>query len=207
LPAADRRLLALRAYLRAGDTLESRWSWSAEEIRVYLSSAEYRNAITELEHIRARFERDNPGCTLYVNTEVRSLETQVERWNTNASVGKVAAELLRAAAEEVKAPAYASISSAEGSLRFARFLRDWRPSRAANLAAPGLSLHGRGRAFDLQVERGGVIVAGTDASTVAAVWDAQGWTRKLAAAVEATSDKFHGPLASPREPWHYEYKP
>jgi len=31
ISSADRRLLALRAYLRAGDTLAERWSWSERE--------------------------------------------------------------------------------------------------------------------------------------------------------------------------------
>jgi len=31
----------------------------------------------------------------------------------------------------------------------------------------------------------------------------QGWGERLDAAVRAASRQFIGPLASPREPWHY----
>jgi hypothetical protein len=43
--------------------------------------------------------------------------------------------------------------------------------------------------------------------TGAGRWDSEGWTEKVRAAVTRASMKFTGPLASPREPWHYDYRP
>jgi hypothetical protein len=91
-------------------------------------------------------------------------------------------------------------------LRFANFLREWRPTpTAAPLAVPGLSLHGRSRAIDFQIVQNGRIIAPTEVSKVRSVWEQQGWTRKLAAAMHGA--RFVGPLQSPSEPWHYEYVP
>jgi hypothetical protein len=63
------------------------------------------------------------------------------------------------------------------------------------------------RAIDFQVRRGTMIVAGPSTRTIATDWDAAGWSGKLDAAVCSTSSRFVGPLASPREPWHYTYAP
>jgi hypothetical protein len=74
--------------------------------------------------------------------------------------------------------------------------------------APGLSLHGRGRAYDFQIlDEAGRTVADTSTSTVAAVWEDHGWAEKLSQAVHSASNKFTGPLENPNEPWHYEYQP
>ena len=60
------------------------------------------------------------------------------------------------------------------------------------LAAPGLSAHGQSRAFDFQVERAGVIVAGTDAEHTTRDWDAPGWTQRLKEVVTRTSTRLQG---------------
>ena len=81
------------------------------------------------------------------------------------------------------------------------------PLYAPTLAAPGLSRHGRMQAVDFQVKQGDRTVAGPSYAQVAPVWEGQGWSQRLARAVHATSDRFTGPLATPNEPWHYEYEP
>jgi hypothetical protein len=86
-------------------------------------------------------------------------------------------------------------------------LMAWSPPSAAPLAAPGLSAHGQGRAFDFQIEHEGRPVAEFDAASARRQWDAAGWTRKLHAAVVASGKPFSGPLESPYEPWHYAYQP
>jgi hypothetical protein len=68
-----------------------------------------------------------------------------------------------------------------------------------------LSLHGRSRAIDFQIEQDGRIIAPTEVAKVRSVWEGQGWARRLAAAMRDT--RFAGPLQSPNEPWHYEYVP
>src|SRR5262245_29063947 len=141
-----RRLLATRSYLRAGSELPARWSWTAQEIAAYELSGEYRALLREIAKVRRRFEELNPGYTLYVNLTARSVDLQLQRWNSNASVTRAAAQILDAALEH----------DCDG---LQRFLVDWRPPVLPTLAAPGLSRHGQLRAFDFQVKQGDRIVA------------------------------------------------
>jgi hypothetical protein len=205
IEGTPRRLLAARAYVRAGEGLRSRWSWSAEEIRAHTQSAEYRALIEETEAVRRRFEAQNPGYTLYANTEARSLELQISRYNSNKSVERAANHLHKSALAEVFRPEYGSPAEAESVERFKKFLTRWRPPTAAALAAPGISRHGQLRAIDFQIMKNGAIVAPTETASVKRNWDTPGWTEKLQAAVSGT--RFRGPLRSPYEPWHYEYDP
>jgi hypothetical protein len=205
IDGTPRRLLAARGYLRAGDALRTRWSWSAEEIHAHTRTDQYRALLAETERIRNRFEANNPGYTLYANTEARSLELQITRFNTNKSVGRIAAVLHTNALAELEKPVYGSPTEADSVARFTKFLKAWRPPTAAPLAAPGISRHGQLRAIDFQIMKDGAIVAPTDTATVKRSWDAPGWTEKLKAAVAGS--RFTGPLQSPYEPWHYEYDP
>jgi len=86
-------------------------------------------------------------------------------------------------------------------------LKQWNPDVPVALAAPGLSPHGQGRAFDFQVERDGQVIAGAAMASATRQWDAAGWTQKLHAAVIKAGPHFAGPLDSPYEPWHYSYAP
>lgn len=124
IPDEARRLLALRAYLRAGDTLPERWSWSAERIAAYPRSAEGRQARMELEAVAAVFARDNPGYELSINFQPRSLERQLQHWNTNASVATTAGALAESLAHQWSAntPNAAAVRQA---------LIQWVPPRAA----------------------------------------------------------------------------
>ncbi|HEY7641816.1 MAG TPA: hypothetical protein VH814_18950 [Steroidobacteraceae bacterium] len=199
-----RQLLAVRGYLRAGQQLSSRWSWSAAEIRAYQASDEYRDLLAEIARVRSRFEAQNPGYSLYANTTARSLDLQLQRWNSNPSVGVIAGRLQEAALRELSGDSYPAHPDAQATRRFANFLRTWRPTpAAAPLAVPGLSLHGRSRAIDFQIVQNGRIIAPTEVAKVHAVWEGQGWASKLATAMRDT--RFVGPLQAPNEPWHYEY--
>jgi hypothetical protein len=200
-----RQVLALRSYLRAGEEVARRWSWSEEQIRAFADTSEYRQLLAEVREIKDRFETANPGYTLYANTEVRSLDVQLERWNRNASVEAVATAIERAALKELASGAYPAQPDAKSSQRFAKFLRDWHPPHAAPLAAPGLSKHGQLRAVDFAIFKDGRLVARADILSAQRVWDKQGWSEKLKQATLNT--KFEGPLLTPYEPWHYEYKP
>ena len=196
----------MRAYLRAGQQLQSRWSWSAEEIRAYEASQEYADLLAEIALVRARFAAANPGYSLYANTTARSLDLQLQRWNSNKSVGVIADRLHAAAEHELARSTYPAHPDAKATLRFADFLRAWRPApAAAPLAAPGLSLHGRSRAIDFQIAQDGRIIAPPEVAKVRSVWEGQGWASRLAAVMRDT--RFAGPLQSPNEPWHYEYVP
>ncbi|RPH54465.1 MAG: hypothetical protein EHM84_01730 [Lysobacterales bacterium] len=200
---APRQLLATRSYLMAGAALTERWSWSEEEIESFARTPEHRALLAEIERVRTTFEQQNPGHSLFVNTQARSLNVQLSRWNENRGVARVAQQLHSAAIKELQQRAYPATPDVTAVDRFAEFLRSWRPPVAAPLAAPGLSRHGQSRAIDFQVVRAGQIVAGTEVASVRRVWEAEGWGRRLRRAVGAAS--FVGPLKSPNEPWHYEY--
>ena len=190
-----RRLLALRSYLRMSDTLRTRWTWNDAEIAVFQRSARYQRMLGDAQRVTREFEALNPGLSLYINTETRSAGVQLERWNKNRTVGTLADELLSAVRNR----------SPTDAAQLRQFLIDWQPSRAIPLAAPGLSLHGRGQALDFQIRKGDRIIAGTETASVASVWDAQGWTNRLQQAIQRAKVPFRGPLEQPHEPWHYEY--
>jgi hypothetical protein len=202
IEGTPRRLLALRAYLRAGSALRGRWSWTEAQARDFKRSAGYQRMLADVQRVTQEFEALNPGFTLYANTEVRSLGVQLERWNKNRTVGLLADEL----SAELRA-ATATSAAVAGPVQLRRWLIDWQPAAAVPLAAPGLSLHGRGQALDFQVRQGDRIIAGTDTATASKDWDAAGWTEKLQRAVQRSGMPFRGPLQVPREPWHYEYQP
>lgn len=205
IPEEARRLLALRGYLRSGGDAMSRWAWSRERIEAYEKSPEYAAALAEVDKVRREFESSNPGYTLRVNTKVRSLDEQLSKWNETESVKRAGEELLARAREEVAGASYGDDAKAPDVRRFENFLRGASTRATPTLAVPGLSPHGQARAFDFQVMRGAQLIAGT--SGVEEGWDKAGWTLKLQEAVGRASTKFTGPLASPREPWHYDYRP
>jgi hypothetical protein len=199
---ADRRLLAARAYLRAGETLPQRWSWSAQQLADYGSTPEGHAANADIDAVAGAFTAANPGFTLEVNRQPRSLETQLAHWNENASVKAVAASLIESLERRF---AGSTRNPTADELRAA--LVAWTPTVAATLAAPGLSAHGQGHAFDFQVLHDGRVIAGLDAAAAHRQWDAAGWTQKLHQAMKAAHGRFTGPLQSPYEPWHYAYGP
>ena len=203
IDGAPRKLLAARSYARAGQRLSERWSWSDAEIEAFQRTREYQALLSEIDRVRAAFEIQNPGYSLGVNTQPRSLDVQLVRWNENAGVGRVAQQLYADAISNLASDKYPAKPTPAATERFAAFLGAWRPREAAPLAAPGLSRHGRLRAIDFHVEKDGRIVASTQIADVRSVWEAQGWSGKLRRAVAGT--RFVGPLKSPNEPWHYEY--
>jgi hypothetical protein len=198
----DRRLLALRAYLRAGDALSERWSWTQERLAAYPATPEGKAAAIEINAVAAAFTTRNPGFALQVNPQPRSLEVQIAHWNENESVRKTGA-MLRAALER----RFTANGSPLNAVELRKALIEWPGGAAATLAAPGLSAHGQERAVDFQVTHHGQVIAGTNAASAHRQWDAAGWTQKLHAAISIAGNRFVGPLQSPYEPWHYTYAP
>ena len=207
IDGVGRQLLALRSYLRSSAHLGERWSWTSEQIASFEGSPAQREMQQEIEQVQAAFARDNPGYLLYVNPQVRSLDIQLEHWNTNQSVAAAAARLVEAADARVtgSSPPDANAGNRGGDCK--TFLSGYAPEPTPTIAAPGLSLHGQMHAIDFQVQHGGQIVAGPKGDTIATDWDASGWADRLNAAVREASCRFSGPLISPREPWHYTYAP
>jgi hypothetical protein len=207
IDGTGRRLLALRSYLRSGDRLAERWSWSQQQIEAYEGSAEHRERQAEIDKVRVAFSRANPGYELWINPQVRSLDRQLESWNGNESVTQAADALAIAAMEFVSAPAFPVQDPARARVALETFLQEFRPTPTPTVAAPGLSPHGQMRAVDFQVQQGDRIIAGPTTATIATEWDAAGWSERLDDAVREASHRLVGPLASPREPWHYTYTP
>jgi hypothetical protein len=200
IDGAERRLLALRAYLRADASLDARWSWSQAQLAAYPSTPEGKQASADIDAVIAAFAAANPGYTLQVNRLPRSLEVQIAHWNENRSVGVTAASLVRSLERQ-----FAGSRGAPDAQALRSALVAWQPQAAATLAAPGLSAHGQGRAFDFQIEHQGTVIAGIDFASARQRWDAAGWTGRLHAAVVGAGNRFTGPLASPYEPWHYAW--
>ena len=200
IPDQGRKLLALRSYLRAR-SLEARWSWTREEIDAYLKSDQYVSAMAAVAAVTKAFELKNAGYTLHVNTDVRSLDEQIDKWNANGSVQAAGAEINAATTK------WLTDQPKAGPDELRAFLVDLTPAMTASLAAPGLTAHGRGQAFDFQIAKGNGVIAAADTGAVSGKWEAEGWTGKLQEAVRLSTLPFEGPLKDPNEPWHYDYKP
>jgi hypothetical protein len=207
IDGTGRRLLALRAYLRGNRTLAERWSWTEEQIHAYEGSAEQRDLQLEIERVRAEFVAANPGYEIWVNPQIRSLDVQLEHWNSNASIGQAGSELLDALRVFLATPDYSRLIGPKAQSAVEQFLLAHQPTPVPPLAAPGLSPHGQMRAVDFQVHQGDRIVAGPNTESIATDWDAGGWAQRLDSAVRAASQRFVGPLQHPREPWHYTFTP
>lgn len=205
IPDPGRKLLALRSYLRYGAKIAERWSWTDAEIKAFEGSPEQQALLAEIAAVNAHFTAANPGYEIYVHGTVRSLDEQIAKWNANESVGTVGKEILDAYTatfgDQSLQPAPLDAES------LATWLRGYQPARRANLAAPGLTLHGRASAIDFQIMKDGKIYAGASVKQVEGVWRAEGWDRKLKASMDAAGPSFSGPLTNPDEPWHYDYSP
>lgn len=198
------KLLALRSYLRSGGHLAERWSWTQEQIAAFEGSTEQYELNAEIQRVREAFEQSNAGFELFVNPQVRSLDIQLANWNRNESVAAASARLLQDAVAHLGT---AATDALRATPMLEAFLQSYSPEPIPTVAAPGLSPHGQMRAIDFQVHRGPEIVAGPDTQTIGTVWEQGGWAARLDHAVRDASSKFIGPLASPREPWHYTYAP
>jgi hypothetical protein len=103
--------------------------------------------------------------------------------------------------------AYTEIPDRKSLRDFVALVRDFKVPSLPTVATPGLSQHGQLRAFDFIIVQGDQIIAGASTGGIGAIWDKSGWTEKLKVAITTASTKFSGPLAAPREPWHYTYMP
>lgn len=205
IPDQGDKLLATRSYLRSARTLESRWSWSKAQIEAYAKTDHYATAMAAVAAVSKAFEVKNPGYSLRVNTDVRSLDEQIDKWNANGSVEAAGNDLDAAATK------WLADNPEAKPEQFRAFLTDWKGA-TPTLAAPGLSQHGRGLAFDFQVMDDGKAVAAADSGAIASAWRGAtpgpgGWDARLREAVRLSTMPFDGPLQNPDEPWHYDYKP
>ena len=205
IPDTGRKLLALRSYLRYGAKIADRWSWTEEQIKAFQGSPEQQALLAAIAAVNEHFKASNPGYEIYVHGTVRSLDDQLASWNKNESVGRGAEEILAAYktafGEDGLQPEKMDVKKLDA------WLRGFMPSKRANLAAPGLTLHGRASAIDFQVMKDGRIHAGANSKEVESIWRTEGWDKKLKASMEAAGPSFSGPMTNPDEPWHYDYAP
>ena len=190
IDGTGRQLLALRSYLRAGPNLAARWSWSEAEIAAWQGSPARAALDAAIARVRSAFESANPGYSLQVNPEARSLELQLSRWNSNASIAAAAAAIAEAAAATAHSEGFPAPGTPLAQAAFGDFLRAWVPTPMPPLAAPGLSAHGQMRAVDFVVTRGEAIVAGAVTADIPAIWIGQGWSERLKSAVLASGAPF-----------------
>jgi len=199
------QLLALRRYIRKAKSLDAQWVWDQEQIRAFEHGAASAHVRAEIDKVKSAFTTLNPGFTLGVSP-IRNLARQVTKFKGNTSVQKAATGLeqdcLRAMDNYPDNPDQVATQA------FRTFLGQCSVQPEPTSAAPGLSDHGQMNAIDFVVVRiqGQKLIAGTTTSTIRDAWDAPGWTEKLQAAVKSAGEAFKGPLASPREPWHYVLK-
>ena len=153
IPDPGRKLLALWSYVRSGAKISARWSWTEEKIKEFEGSQEQKALLAEIAAVNKHFSEANPGYEIYVHGTVRSLNEQLASWNKNDSVGTGAEEIMAAYkaafGEDGLEPEKIDVE------RLDAWLRDFQPSKRVNLAAPGLTLHGRAGAIDFQVMKDG----------------------------------------------------
>lgn len=202
IPDEGRKLLALRSYLRYGPRIAERWSWTDAEVKAFEGSPEHKALLAEIAAVDAHFQTANPGYQLYVHGTTRSLNEQITKWNANESVGTGGAEILAAYQS-----AFGDSAATPDPAKLSKWLKSFQPAKRANLAAPGLTLHGRASAIDFQIMKDGKIYAGADTKKVESIWRAEGFDVKLKSSMTAAGPSFIGPLENPDEPWHYEYNP
>jgi hypothetical protein len=200
-----RRILALKYYVRKTGDVRSSWTWTPKQIMRYKRSMDYLRAVAEVEKVKAKFSELNPGYTLKVNTEVRTLTEQIRLWNETGSIIATGQGIYAACVKALRDTTYPEQIEKKDLLRFIRFLGAYKAPVIPTVAVPGFSQHGQLRAFDFVIWQGDKIAAGTDAESVGSVWDRSGWTAKLNDAITQASPYFTGPLPAPREPWHYTY--
>lgn len=207
IEGTGRQLLAVRSYIRSAAQLDERWSWSEAQIAAYAGSPEKLRLDAAIASVRCAFESANPGYTLFVNDAVRSLDRQIEKWNRSETIKRSADNMLEAIRLAVAKQDFPAANKPKGVSAFRNLLVSFKPDPTPSLAAPGLSLHGRMHAIDFQVMAHDQIIADTDPLTVEKAWDSAGWRAKLQSAVSRANAGFVGPLKSPNEPWHYDYRP
>lgn len=203
------RLAALRRYLRFQNLdhkdIHDSWAWTPAQAQSLIKNEPAKTLLARAKVVQEAFAAANPGCTLALSS-VRSLESQVQKWNGNTGVRLAAASLLRLMLQELGKPEYASSPKREQIDAFSGELEAKLITPEPTNAAPGISGHGQMRAVDFVVMRGAAIVATTDSASVDTIWRAHRWEEKLIAAANSAAAKgarLKGPLKVPDEPWHW----
>jgi hypothetical protein len=202
IPEFGRKLLALRSYVRYGERIKTRWSWTDEQIAAFKASEAHTVLRAEIAADQRAFQGGQSGLRdLCARYRAQSRQPDMPS-GTRTSLSARRRPILKPPSRQKFADA--------GKVKLEElrtWLRGYRPPKRANLAAPGLTLHGRASAIDFQVMKDGAIYAGANSRQVETVWRAEGWDTKLQASIAAAGPSFTGPLKNPDEPWHFTYTP
>jgi len=226
----DRRLLALRGYLRypqlnRGEMADN-WAWTDEKEQTFNRSPQKTEFDDAVAKVKREFRRLMPGYYLTGEVKARSLETQIRLWNSNKPIKDIAPVLKRKALREIarssgnrtnRSLIYADDPAAADLELFRTWLAQDGLVASPTNATPGLSDHGQAKAIDFSVwkkgatrkEKGVTItekdtqVAGQDSKTMQTVWKDPGFSDALKNATLGT--KLTGPLLAPPEDWHYTF--
>jgi len=191
IDGTGRRLLALRSYLRSGDRLAERWSWTQQQIASSRGRRAPRSSRPRSTALREAFTRDNPGSKLWVNPQVRSLDRQLESWNSNDTVAAAAAGLAAAALELVSSPSFPAADPDRARKALESLLAGHRPVPLR--PSPRLASRPMGRCarWISRCTRATASSPVPDRDHRHGV-DAAGWSAKLDAAVRSASRRFVG---------------
>ena len=226
----DRRLLALRGYLRypqlnRGEMADN-WAWTDEKEQTFNRSPQKTDFDNEVAKVKREFRRLMPGYYLTGEVKARSLETQIRLWNSNKPMKDIVPVLKRKALHEIArssgnrtnpSPIYPDDPAAADLELFRTWLAQDGLVASPTNATPGLSDHGQAKAIDFSVWKKGETrkengvtrtekdtkVAGQESKTMQTVWKDPGFTDALKNATLGT--KLTGPLLAPPEDWHYTF--
>jgi hypothetical protein len=226
----DRRLLALRGYLRYPQLnrggMEDNWAWTDEKEQTFNRSPQKTEFDGEVAKVKREFRKLKPGYYLTGEVKARSLETQIRLWNINKPMKDIVSALNRSALREIARTSgnrtnptliYADDPAAADIELFKTWLMQDGLAASPTNATPGLSDHGQAKAIDFSVwkkgetrkEKGVTItekdtqVAGQESKTMQTVWKDPGFSDALKNAAVGT--KLVGPLLAPPEDWHYTF--
>jgi hypothetical protein len=101
----DRRLLALRGYLRYPQLnrggMEDNWAWTDEKEQTFNRSPQKTEFDGEVAKVKREFRKLKPGYYLTGEVKARSLETQIRLWNSNKPMKDIVSALNRSALREI----------------------------------------------------------------------------------------------------------
>jgi hypothetical protein len=225
IPNKYRQLMAVHGFVRHAGRINPRWPMTDAEETTFRGSSAGQAMQHEIQAIQRAFASAHRGYSLRVNPRARSLDTQITAWNGSGRGGRIAENLgrdlwRRAGTELDSGTTYPEPPTATSKEAFRRWIAQ-HPRTGLNLrarvdrttyhmptlATPGLSDHGRLRAIDFEVRRGGDIIATSDSTTESrAIWrGVPNWQTRLNNVITGVSANWDGPLERPDEPWHYTY--
>jgi hypothetical protein len=199
------QVLALRRYLRIGNSATEKWAWTEQqysEFKLSYAAVELRRSI---EAVKAKFEVDNPGYTLKTAAKFRPLDRQIHNFCASAKVRNAAALLGKAVLSEIDG--YPDEIDDRAAGKFREFLRSYKFNKhdEPSVAVPGTSDHGRAQAIDFVIYRDAREIAGPSTAQIKSIWTGQKFGEKLNRAVRGSTNSFkRDHLKVPFEPWHYD---